>query len=457
MSPNQTLHGYLCIIGAVLIHLTLGTFYVFGNFLPYIASYMAYKNGDNKCEYDKYSASCIWIYTSMGIGQSTGMSIGGKLEIIIGPKLTVFIGCFISSLCIGLTYFTVSNLYLCILTYGLIRGFGVGLAYTTPMVVGMRFYPLNKGLINGIIICAFGLSSVIFDIVITQLINPNDIPQDPDYGFMKSSQVLNKIPSCFIKLGCIYFSIQLIGCLLISNPKNWKYHHDINKEKKLLNEAQHKINENPTGLNIEKEIEKEHNKDLTEFEVVKDMRFWRLFITFFLNSLCLNCFATQWKDFSNEKLYIKNDTLLSIMGSISSLFNGLGRLFWSSLMDYNKSYKLTMGIMTFIVSFLLFTWPLLSYLNDISHTLVVICGFIWLCGLFFSISGSFSVFPTEITNIFGVKRNGIIYGLLFISILPSSFLSAFGIIQIRENFGWFWTSFSFGLCGFCAFIITLKQ
>ena len=203
--------GYLSVIGAVLIHLTLGTFYVFGNLLPYIASYIASKHGNTKSEYDKFSASCVWIYTSMGIGQSTGLPIGGKLETIIGPKKTVFIGCLITSVSIASTYFTCHNLYSCLLTYGLIRGFGVGIAYTTPMVTGMRWYPKHKGLINGIIVCAFGSASFIFDLVITQLINPHDIPQNKDYGFMNSPQVLNKIPICFVKLGCIYFSMQLIA------------------------------------------------------------------------------------------------------------------------------------------------------------------------------------------------------------------------------------------------------
>ena len=171
MSTNALQNGYLCVVGSVLIHLTLGTFYVFGNLLPYIASYIASKHGNTKSQYDRYSASCVWIYTSMGIGQSIALPIGGKLETIIGPKKTVLIGCLISSLSIASTYLTCSNLYLCLLTYGLIRGIGVGIAYSTPLIVGMRWYLTHKGLINGIIVCAFGCSSFIFDIIITQLIN----------------------------------------------------------------------------------------------------------------------------------------------------------------------------------------------------------------------------------------------------------------------------------------------
>ena len=173
--------------------------------------------------------------------------------------------------------------------------------------------------------------------------------------------------------------------------------------------------------------------------------------------MCLSYFSTSWKNFSDSQLNISNDRFLSIMGSISSVFNGLGRIFWASWMDRNKSYKLTMGCMTFILMILLSTWPLLWILKYIDPILVNIFAVIWLSGLFFSVCGSFSVFPTQVTWIYGSNNNGVVYGLLFSSMLPSAIIGTFGIIYIKEALGYYATSWSFAVCGLFAFILTMKS
>jgi MFS transporter, OFA family, oxalate/formate antiporter len=63
-----------------------------------------------------------------------------------------------------LTYFTVQEgLGLTTLTYGLLFGVGVALAYAPPMGVAMRWFPRQKGLVNGIIVGGFGLGAFIFN------------------------------------------------------------------------------------------------------------------------------------------------------------------------------------------------------------------------------------------------------------------------------------------------------
>jgi MFS family permease len=63
-----------------------------------------------------------------------------------------------------LTYFTVQQgLGLTTLTYGFLFGLGVALAYAPPMGVAMRWFPRQKGLVNGIIVGGFGLGAFIFN------------------------------------------------------------------------------------------------------------------------------------------------------------------------------------------------------------------------------------------------------------------------------------------------------
>ncbi len=72
---NFQAKGILCVIGGIIIHLTLGTFYTFGNALPYLSSYIASKNG-GESEYDKYSSQCVWVYTMLGTGQALSLPLG---------------------------------------------------------------------------------------------------------------------------------------------------------------------------------------------------------------------------------------------------------------------------------------------------------------------------------------------------------------------------------------------
>ena len=98
-----------------------------------------------------------------------------------------------------------------------------------------------------------------------------------------------------------------------------------------------------------------------------------------------------------------------------------------------------------------------DYLKYLHPVLVQIAAVVWLSGLFMTICGSFSVFPTQITNVYGSKNNGVVYGLLFSSCLPSSLIGTFGIIYIQKYFGWYFTSWTFSLCGLIAFILTMRS
>jgi hypothetical protein len=73
-------------------------------------------------------------------------------------------GCTFMSSGVLLTYFSIQqSLGLTTLTYGLMFGFGTALAYAPPMGVAMRWFPRQKGLVNGIIVGGFGLGAFIFN------------------------------------------------------------------------------------------------------------------------------------------------------------------------------------------------------------------------------------------------------------------------------------------------------
>lgn len=142
-SPCGSVRGIFSVIGGVIIYLSLGSVYSFGNMLPYFASYMASEgNGD----YAHYLSLCNYIFAFTVAGQSLMFPVGGWLGARIGYKWTILMGGAIQSvLGVLMTYFVCSQPMLTWLTYGVLFGVGIGIAYPNILVVVMDWFPEHKG------------------------------------------------------------------------------------------------------------------------------------------------------------------------------------------------------------------------------------------------------------------------------------------------------------------------
>ena len=109
----------------------------------------------------------------------------------------------------------------------------------------MKWFPKNKGLANGLIFCGYGSGSVIFNYIVTFIVNPDNEPQviDPtgqsevhfhflqlklqDYYF--PAHVAARLPKVFKVLAICFVFIQAVGILCIIEP-NEKEMAEIEKE-----------------------------------------------------------------------------------------------------------------------------------------------------------------------------------------------------------------------------------
>lgn len=85
------------------------------------------------------------------------MPLGGFLQSKVGPRITMAIG----SALVGGGWFLagiVSTIPALSLTYGILGGTGVGLAYGVPLAVVGSWFPTRRGLALGITLTGFGLS-----------------------------------------------------------------------------------------------------------------------------------------------------------------------------------------------------------------------------------------------------------------------------------------------------------
>ena len=386
---------------------------------------------------------------------------------------------------------------------------GIGIVYTTPIICGMNWFPNNKGFVNGLIICGFGMSPIWIDIIMTRFMNPNNIIINQEYGFINELNVINNIPISFIYLSIIYISIQIIACLCISHPNSINNNtNDINKiydnSNSYLNKLDKQTNTANTPNSLRGSFFNWNNTLKSEYDTIKDenerknnsnklitfettnksidynsnnidnenstllnknngkfswsiiklnsylfyeWQFWNLYITLILTGTCIAYIASQWKIVTINILNINNDYLLASMGSISSICNGISRIFWGIIYDKCLGYKYTMLIITITSTILIFLW---SYLDNIllinnnsnnnddgsSSIVIDIIGFIWLCLLNFFIMGTKVIYPTKICNLFGNVYFGINYGLLFTGFIFSGILGILIINIVRTQFGY---------------------
>ena len=190
-------------------------------------------------------------------------------------------------------------------------------------------------------------------------------------------------------------------------------------------------------------------------DVLQSVEFWQLWANFLFNGMCVTFVSTQWKEMSNQHLNISNDDYLSVMGAVSSLFNGSGRILWGTVLDRSKSYRFTMGMLGAVMTVFLFFWPLLNIISK-NDVYIDIASIIWLCVLFLCAGGNFAIFPTQVTHTFGKENNGVNLGLVFSSQLPANWAAIFAFEYVRKRMGYIWMSWVMSVVSFVGLLVGIS-
>merc|ERR1719471_2571202 len=220
------------------------------------------------------------------------------------------------------------------LTYGLMFGVGIALAYAPPMGVAMAWYPRKKGLVNGIIVGGFGMGAFIFNTVQTTYLNPLNLsPREDGYFSADQTDILDRVPSVFLLLGSIYTVMQLLAVLLISSPGEEELSSNIplvtqieEQEEDVLYQtgsaATSPVTEPQAGIEI----------NIKPSDIVKTREFWVLWVTFVLNTQAVGYINSMYKAFGQT--FIQDDHFLAVVGAFAAVFNSSGRVLWGHLCDF---------------------------------------------------------------------------------------------------------------------------
>ena len=466
-------HGHCTVVGGFLLHLTLGTLYSIGNLNPYWASYMRAV----KCR-ERYSTcsdgggvgntEMVWVLNAATATQALTMYFGGGLQQRIGPRQTALLGGLLASIGVALSSVPLrsGSFSGLVATAGVVFGAGVGVAYTPPMVLAMKWWPAHKGLINGIVVGGFGLGALVFDNVQTMYVNGADAKPvaglyplvDPGQKYFKMAQV-SRVPSLMLLLGSVYAALQLLGvALLVMPPEEQVVEADRDAKQALVGGDSGDEDDRQASAAA---VIPQHSsggddsggggggggdRDMTTSEMVRDTRFWVLWGSFALNSFCISFTAGLFKIYGQDRL-ISDAFLGSVVGPLSSLFNAGARVFWGRMEDH-FGFTRCIVAMQLTMAVLMATWTLTDdeapgHFAGAVHTAAganKALFLIWVCLIFFCVGGNFSLFPTATTKAFGITHAGANYGAVFTSLVPSNIIGGFITKPLKDALGWGKTS-----------------
>ncbi len=296
-----------------------------------------------------------------------GTYIGGRIQDKRGPRTVALVGGVLYGLGILLasTVRSSDDFWTLVIGYGVISGFGLGLAYIVPIAMLQKWFPDKRGLITGLAVGGFGFGAVLTSPLAKALIN-----NDPD------------VPTkAFLPLGIAYLIMSVIGAAFFRNPPagytvpGWTA---------------------PTGAGA-------GTAQYTQGEALRTPQWYLLAAILTLNVTAGIALISQAAGSLTDIAGYSATAAASAVG-ILAIFNGGGRIFWAAVSD-------KIGRMPSFVAMLALQGLCFLALPHASNAALffLLAAVIYLC-----YGGGFGTMPATAGDFFGVKNAGAIYGLMII-------------------------------------------
>ncbi|WP_166334780.1 L-lactate MFS transporter [Sphingobacterium chungjuense] len=266
----------------------------------------------------------------------------------------------------------IGSLYLFLACYGFIGGIGLGIGYITPVSTLVKWFPDKRGLATGMAIMGFGFASLIFGPIMQSL--------------FEGVGVIN----AFYILGIVYLLVILSSAQYMERPPEGYLPNAYNPGE---------------GKKVKSDL-----SNLTRNEAVKTVRFYYIWIMIFINISCGIAIIAAASPMTQELLGYSAMQAAAIVG-LMGVFNGIGRILWSSISDYIG--RANTYILFFFFQILAFYF--LPYIEIEMLFLAILFLILTMYG------GGFATLPAFLGDLFGTKQLGAIHGMV---------LTAWGIAGI---------------------------
>ncbi len=312
-----------------------------------------------------------WAFSIAIFSLGVSAAWAGNMLPKMGPRKLALIGSFMFSsgyLIAGLAL-RLEFIPLFYLGYGVIGGVGIGLGYVTPVATIAKWFPDRKGLATGIVVMGFGIGAF--------LLSKGLAP-------MLIVRTAGALPLVFVWLGVI-FALILIPCsLALSDP--------------------------PASIRLAGSTTDpgEVDEPQSARTYLSTTQFVFMWIVFFFN-IAAGISVISFQSEILQEIWgladrnIEPSTLAeygATLIAVSSICNGLGRLFWGLLSD--RFGRVTI-FRVLLASQMLVFGILMTETNPWVFSALV-------CYVLLCFGGGFATMPSFVLDVFGTKKMSTIYG-----------------------------------------------
>jgi MFS transporter, OFA family, oxalate/formate antiporter len=271
----------------------------------------------------------------------------------------------------------IQSLPLFYLFYGVISGIGLGFGYITPVSIVVKWFPDKPGFASGLVIMSFAAGSILASQIISPLID--------SFGVSYS----------FYTLAAVYASLMVIASSYLEAPAS----------------------------NVQAAPDYHSSNTHIPFSsMLKDVRFYGLWLMLFFNTTCGIALIAVAAPMAKDVIHIDDQAAIAFVGIIG-LFNGLGRLIWSSVSDrIGRWNTFTTFFIIGTVCFLILPQTTNALFFELLVFVIISC-----------YGGAFATMPAFIKDIYGSDKLGPVFGYVLTAWAAAAFAGPW-LISISTDY-----------------------
>ncbi len=380
MTPPRAVTVLLCVI----LQLCFGTVYAWSFFQTLLVRQLGWAFTETAIAFS---------ITIFSLGMSAAWA-GAALP-RFGPRKLAIMGSSLFScgyLLAGLALH-IDSLPLFYIGYGVIGGAGIGLGYVTPVATAAKWYPDHKGLATGIVVMGFGFGAFLLSKMLAPVLI---ITTEGD------------LAQVFVWLGVLFAAILLPSSYFLRDPPSL-YQVTANSASGSLKDGDSRVS-----------------------QCLRTREFTIMWLVFFFNiaagisvisfqsSLLQDVWGLADPSIDPEVLAQYGATLIAV----SSLCNGIGRLFWGLLSDRFGRVR----VFRFLLASQMVVFGILMTESNPWIFSALVC-YVLLC-----FGGGFAIMPSFVLDVFGFRKMSAIYGAILTAWAAAGIFGPIYVGYIKDQY-----------------------